>query len=147
MISGGQFVARLAEYFGLLTKQRLHGLTVIVRELPVIDMDELAVPAPVQAPQLPPAAGLDRSLPQRVARLKEEVHGMRGALGEQIEVLECMACEFSRFPTWTVTSLSHMMDRVGVRYTSYSDYQIPYVRCTGHRTNDVSTLAPQQPEP
>nr|GEU56781.1 hypothetical protein [Tanacetum cinerariifolium] len=29
MISGGQFVARLAEHFGLLTKERLQGLTVI----------------------------------------------------------------------------------------------------------------------
>ncbi|GJV01267.1 hypothetical protein Tco_1334836 [Tanacetum coccineum] len=41
MISGGQFVARLAEHFGLLTKERLHWLTVIVRDLPVIDMAEL----------------------------------------------------------------------------------------------------------
>ncbi|GKF15557.1 hypothetical protein Tco_0057019, partial [Tanacetum coccineum] len=38
MISRGQFVARLAEHFGLLTEERLQGLTVIVRELPVIDM-------------------------------------------------------------------------------------------------------------
>ncbi|GJR38479.1 hypothetical protein Tco_1214163 [Tanacetum coccineum] len=29
MISGGQFVARLAEHFGLLTEQRLYGLTMI----------------------------------------------------------------------------------------------------------------------
>ncbi|GKF41247.1 hypothetical protein Tco_0124589, partial [Tanacetum coccineum] len=41
MISGGQFVARLAEHFGLLTEERLQGLTVIVRDLPMIDMAEL----------------------------------------------------------------------------------------------------------
>ncbi|GJU69993.1 hypothetical protein Tco_1256252 [Tanacetum coccineum] len=41
MISGGQFVACLAEYFGLLTKERLQGLTMIVRDLPVIDMTEI----------------------------------------------------------------------------------------------------------
>ncbi|GKC86967.1 hypothetical protein Tco_1147616, partial [Tanacetum coccineum] len=41
MISRGQFVARLAEHFGLLTKERLQGLTMIVRDLPVIDMAEL----------------------------------------------------------------------------------------------------------
>ncbi|GKF00765.1 hypothetical protein Tco_0027688 [Tanacetum coccineum] len=41
MISGGQFVSCLAEHFGLLTKERLQGLTMIVRDLPVIDMDEL----------------------------------------------------------------------------------------------------------
>ncbi|GJZ79101.1 hypothetical protein Tco_0643938 [Tanacetum coccineum] len=41
MISGYQFVARLAEHFGLLTKERLQGLTVILRDLPIIDMAEL----------------------------------------------------------------------------------------------------------
>ncbi|GKD28230.1 hypothetical protein Tco_1239008, partial [Tanacetum coccineum] len=116
MISGGQFVARLAEHFGLLTKERLQGLTVIVRELLVIDMVELvrlqiyeeiddtwdwvaprperhqvvtagapeatkdtpegtlAIPAPVQAPQPPPpAAGLARTMAQRLGRLEEEM--------------------------------------------------------------------------
>ncbi|GJV18833.1 hypothetical protein Tco_1367853 [Tanacetum coccineum] len=41
MISGGQFVALLAKHFGLLTKERLLGLTVIVQDLPVIDMAKL----------------------------------------------------------------------------------------------------------
>ncbi|GJZ39957.1 hypothetical protein Tco_0586520 [Tanacetum coccineum] len=40
-ISGGQFVARLAEHFGLLTAEILGGLTVIAPELPIIDMTEL----------------------------------------------------------------------------------------------------------
>ncbi|GJS74291.1 zf-CCHC domain-containing protein [Tanacetum coccineum] len=129
MISGGQFVARLAEHFGLLTEERLYGLTVIVRDLPMIDMAKLVrlqiceelddtwawlapglerqqvaaagalevaegapdvdegdqvVSAPVQAPQ-PPAAGPTRTMAQRLARLEEDVHGMRGELGEQRE--------------------------------------------------------------
>nr|GEW14467.1 hypothetical protein [Tanacetum cinerariifolium] len=71
MISRGQFVAHLAEHFRLLTKQRLQGLTVIVRDLLVIDMADLA-------PQLPPAAGPTRSLPHRVAILEKEVHGCEG---------------------------------------------------------------------
>ncbi|GKC51231.1 hypothetical protein Tco_1073976, partial [Tanacetum coccineum] len=72
-ISGGQFVARLAEHFGLLIAEILGGLTVISPEIQIIDMDELpdavvgaptvdedgpaidegdqAVLAPVQAPQ------------------------------------------------------------------------------------------------
>ncbi|GJU40881.1 hypothetical protein Tco_1193838 [Tanacetum coccineum] len=41
LISGGQFVARLAEHFGLLTKERLQGLMVTAPALPIIDMDEL----------------------------------------------------------------------------------------------------------
>ncbi|GKF43623.1 hypothetical protein Tco_0130175, partial [Tanacetum coccineum] len=64
---------------------RLQGLTVIVRDLPVIDMAELAILAPVQAPHPPKAVGPAKSLPHRVARLEEEVNGMREALGEQRE--------------------------------------------------------------
>ncbi|GKE55112.1 hypothetical protein Tco_1490268 [Tanacetum coccineum] len=40
-ISGEQFVARLAEHFGLLTAEILGGLMVISLELPIIDMAEL----------------------------------------------------------------------------------------------------------
>ncbi|GJV81420.1 hypothetical protein Tco_1517290 [Tanacetum coccineum] len=40
-IFGGQFVARLAEHFGLLTAEILGGLTVIALKLPIIDMGEL----------------------------------------------------------------------------------------------------------
>ncbi|GJY92327.1 hypothetical protein Tco_0508109 [Tanacetum coccineum] len=77
-----------------------------------------AVPAPVQAPQPPPTAQ-GRTIPQRLAR----------------------------FTTWTVTSLSLMMDQSGVRYTGYSNYQIPYQRYTRRRTDDANTSAPQQPDP
>ncbi|GKF73357.1 hypothetical protein Tco_0219689, partial [Tanacetum coccineum] len=40
-ITGRQFVARLAEHFGLLTAEILRGLTVIAPELQIIDMAEL----------------------------------------------------------------------------------------------------------
>ncbi|GKB20035.1 hypothetical protein Tco_0853958 [Tanacetum coccineum] len=100
MISRGQFIARLAKHFGLLTKQRLQGLTPdattgtleVTEGAPDVDEGAQAVPAPVQAPQPPPAT----------------------AQGEQREVLDSMARDFSRFTTWTVTSLSRMMDHAGV---------------------------------
>ncbi|GKF67776.1 hypothetical protein Tco_0197455, partial [Tanacetum coccineum] len=40
-MSGGHFIARLTEHFGLLTEEILLGLTVVVRDLTEIDMDEL----------------------------------------------------------------------------------------------------------
>ncbi|GJY20238.1 hypothetical protein Tco_0392804 [Tanacetum coccineum] len=40
-ISCGQFVARLAEHFGLLTAEILGGLTVTTPKLPIINMAEL----------------------------------------------------------------------------------------------------------
>ncbi|GKD71440.1 hypothetical protein Tco_1325530 [Tanacetum coccineum] len=97
LISGGQFVARLAEHFGLLTEERLRGLTIIAPALSVIDMAELpdaatgvpgaaqdapavdegnqAVLAPVQVPQQPPPPppAVGRTMPQRLGRLEEEV--------------------------------------------------------------------------
>ncbi|GJU25420.1 hypothetical protein Tco_1164041 [Tanacetum coccineum] len=41
-MSGVHFVVRLAEHFGLITEESLRGLTVVVRNLTVIDMDKLA---------------------------------------------------------------------------------------------------------
>ncbi|GJW96236.1 hypothetical protein Tco_0178044 [Tanacetum coccineum] len=41
LISGRQFVARLAEHFRLFTKERLQGLTVTAHALPIVDMAEL----------------------------------------------------------------------------------------------------------
>ncbi|GJU03980.1 hypothetical protein Tco_1114318 [Tanacetum coccineum] len=89
----GQFVARLAEHSGLMNADILGRLTVIVPELPVIDMTELAsaptdaedapiidegdqaILTPVQAlqqpPPPPPAAA--RTIPQRLGRLEEDL--------------------------------------------------------------------------
>ncbi|GJX00836.1 hypothetical protein Tco_0184749 [Tanacetum coccineum] len=164
MISRGEFVARLAKHFRLFTEMRLQGLTVIVRELSVIDMAELVrlqICEEIDDTWAWVASGPER---QQVAaagtrevaedapivdkgRLEEDVHGLRGALGEQREVLDSMACNFSRFTTWTVTGLSWMMDQAGVKYTSYADFQISYVRRTKHRTDDASTSTPQHPDP
>ncbi|GJS70964.1 hypothetical protein Tco_0703805 [Tanacetum coccineum] len=120
-IFGRQFVAHLAEHFGLLTMETLRGLTVIAPKLLIIDMAELvrlqickqlddtwawvamgpkrqpdatagalgvaqdapiideggqADPAPIQAaPPPPPVAA--RTMPQRMARLEEDVHEIR----------------------------------------------------------------------
>ncbi|GKB34788.1 hypothetical protein Tco_0879730 [Tanacetum coccineum] len=103
----------LDEYFGLLTAKILGGLTVIALELPIIDMAKLvrlhisvqfddtwawvaigqerqslmlwlADPTPIHAPPPPPA--LARIIPQRMARLEEDVHKIRGVLTEQREV-------------------------------------------------------------
>ncbi|GJY30240.1 hypothetical protein Tco_0413735 [Tanacetum coccineum] len=148
------YVAGLAEHFGLLTKERLQGLTIISPALPIIDMAELVklqlcielgdtlagVPTgparqeggaggvAEEAPITPKGGDEDGEIPQavpppprtqgeRIARLEEEVHGVREALQGQREVLDSMARDFSRFSTWTITSLARMMDRAGVPYT------------------------------
>ncbi|GKE11713.1 hypothetical protein Tco_1415264 [Tanacetum coccineum] len=161
----GQFVARLAEHFGLLTVEILGELMVISPELPIIDMAEQpdvvvgapgvdqdapvideggqADPAPVQAPPPPPPAAA-RTMPQRMARLEEDVHEIRGTLAEQCEVISAMGLDFSRFCTWTTTSLVRMMDGAGVTYTSYSKTPREYTRRVRCRTEGVSTSTAQQ---
>ncbi|GKE24525.1 hypothetical protein Tco_1436037, partial [Tanacetum coccineum] len=41
-LSGGHFIGRLAHHFGLVSDDRLRGLSVVTRELPLIDMGELS---------------------------------------------------------------------------------------------------------
>ncbi|GKF20079.1 hypothetical protein Tco_0068717, partial [Tanacetum coccineum] len=102
-ISGGQFVARLAEHFRLLTTEILRGLTIIAPELPIIDMGperqpdalagapRVAQDAPIvdegsqaySAPlQVPPPPVATRTMPQRMAKLEEDVHEIHRALTE-----------------------------------------------------------------
>ncbi|GKB93791.1 hypothetical protein Tco_0979928 [Tanacetum coccineum] len=168
-ISGGQFIARLAEHFGLLTAEILEGLTItaliqiidmaelpdvaagaleVAQDAPIIDEGGQADSAPTHAPP-PPAAA--RTMIQRMARLEANVHEISGTLTEQRELISAMAHDFSRFCTWTTTSLTRMMDREGVTYKSYSETLREYTRHVRCRTYGASTSAaqqdPQQPDP
>ncbi|GJV41073.1 hypothetical protein Tco_1419513, partial [Tanacetum coccineum] len=40
-LSRGHFIGRLAHHFGLVSDDRLRGLSIVTRELPIIDMGEL----------------------------------------------------------------------------------------------------------
>nr|GFB66356.1 hypothetical protein [Tanacetum cinerariifolium] len=140
IISGGQFIARLAEHFGLLTEERLHGLTLIVRDLPVIDMAELA------------RLQISWTMAQRLARVEEEVHEIRGALGKQHEVMDAMARDFSRFTVWVAGGISQLLDSAGATYVWYFETHVPSQRRrVKQRTREASTLAAlldeDQPDP
>nr|GEX61513.1 hypothetical protein [Tanacetum cinerariifolium] len=141
---GDTSFGRLAAHFGLVSDEGLMGLTIISRKPSLIDMDKLVKlnicarlsdtwawvasgPESTHVGTLAtPAASLTKTIAQRLSRLEEEVYSLRGDMGEQRGVLYSMAYDFSRFSTWTVTSLSHMIYQSEVRYTSYSDFQIPY---------------------
>nr|GEU60295.1 hypothetical protein [Tanacetum cinerariifolium]GEU60377.1 hypothetical protein [Tanacetum cinerariifolium] len=132
LISGGQFVARLAEHFRLLTKERLRGLTAWVtmglKRQPdaaagaprfgqddlVTDEGDQAVPKPVQEPPPPPATA--RTMPQRMARLEEDVHKIREALADQREVIGTMARDFLRFTVWAANGIAQLLDSARVAY-------------------------------
>ncbi|GKD81447.1 hypothetical protein Tco_1348286, partial [Tanacetum coccineum] len=67
-----------------------------------------------------------RTQGKRISILEEEVHGMREALQGQREVLDSMASDFSRFTTWTVTSIARLMDKADVPYMTYSESLVKY---------------------
>ncbi|GKE17954.1 hypothetical protein Tco_1425531 [Tanacetum coccineum] len=128
MISGGQFVTCLAKHFGLLTEERLQGLTVIVRDLPKIDMAELVRLQICEELDdtwaWPPA----QTMAQRLARVEEEVHEIRGALGEQRELMDDMARDLSRFTMWAARGISQLLDSARATYIWYSETRVPYQR-------------------
>ncbi|GJT89429.1 hypothetical protein Tco_1071146 [Tanacetum coccineum] len=126
-ISGGQFVARLAEHFGLLTAKILRGLTVIAPKLPIIDIGELVrlqicieiVDTWAWPPPPPPAAA--RTVSQRLWRLEEEVQGL---------------CR-------------DLMDASGLTYQEFDgtlrgSSPVSFQRCTKQRTGEASTSTAQQ---
>nr|GEU57625.1 integrase, catalytic region, zinc finger, CCHC-type, peptidase aspartic, catalytic [Tanacetum cinerariifolium] len=93
----------LARYLRLFSSRRKHGAMIseerqhvavagtpkTIEDAPVADEGAPAVPAPVQAPQPPhPAAGLVRTMAQTLAQVEENVHEIRGTLGEQREVVQ-----------------------------------------------------------
>ncbi|GJU64935.1 hypothetical protein Tco_1246770 [Tanacetum coccineum] len=142
-ISGGQFVARLAEHFGLLTAEILGGLTVISPELLIIDMAKLhdttarslavaedapvvdkgdqAVLAPVQAPQQPPPSppAAARTMPQRLGRLEEDVQGLRRDVGSLCGLVERSMTDQGRFSTWLMTCMTQLMDASELTYQAF----------------------------
>ncbi|GKB32458.1 hypothetical protein Tco_0871859 [Tanacetum coccineum] len=109
-MSKGYFIGHLAEHFGLVSDEGLMGLSVIahawvapgLERQPIVvagapevaegalDVDEgaQAILVPVQAPQPPPSAASTRTMEQRLSRLEEEVHSLRGDMGEQRELLD-----------------------------------------------------------
>ncbi|GKC83359.1 hypothetical protein Tco_1139076, partial [Tanacetum coccineum] len=159
-ISGGQFVARLAENFGLLTAEILGGLTVIAPELPIIDMVELpdaaagapavaedastvdegdhAVLAPGQAPQQPPPPPpppVARTVPQRLGRLEEDVQGLRRDVGSLRGLVERSMNDQGRFSTWMITCMTQLMDASGLAYQTFDETfrgssPLAFQRCT-----------------
>nr|GFB81688.1 hypothetical protein [Tanacetum cinerariifolium] len=59
---------------------------------PVVDEGASAIPAPVQVPHTPPpVTRLARNMAHRLARVEEDVHEIRGALGEKL-----IACSIVR---------------------------------------------------
>nr|GEY42596.1 hypothetical protein [Tanacetum cinerariifolium] len=68
----------------------------VLEDAPVANEGALAILAPIQAPQPPPpAAKLAQTMTQRLTGVEKDVRENREALGEQREILDIMARDFS----------------------------------------------------
>nr|GEZ62134.1 hypothetical protein [Tanacetum cinerariifolium] len=86
-----------------------------------------------------------RTMPQRMARLEEDVYEIRVALTEQHEVIGAMAMDFSKFTVWAFSDIEQLLDSAQTTCTPYFETHIPYERHRfRQRTVEASTFTAQQ---
>ncbi|GJY84385.1 hypothetical protein Tco_0497761 [Tanacetum coccineum] len=158
-LSGGHFIRRLALHFGLVSKEGLRGLHVVIRELPLIDLHKLGrlhictsqaakkVSQEILAPaKAPPPTPQPRTMSQRIERIEEEVHDLwRDVVGLR-GVVESFTTEQSRVSTWLITWMIQLMDASGQTYqpfdsTLIGSLRLSFQRRIRPRTGDASTFA------
>ncbi|GKA38481.1 hypothetical protein Tco_0731032 [Tanacetum coccineum] len=152
MIFGGQYVARLAEHFGLLTKERLQGLTVIVRDLPIIDMTELVrfqICKEIDDTSAWVSPGLERQ-PGAAAgtpKAAEDAHvADEGAQAVPTPVQAPQPPPPASRPARTMAQRLASVEEDVHEIQRVLDFQIPYVRCARRKTNGANTSTAQQDE-
>nr|GEV95023.1 reverse transcriptase domain-containing protein [Tanacetum cinerariifolium] len=111
----------------------------------IVNEGAQADPAPTQAPQPPPPS--PRTIPQRIARLEEEVQELRQSTVGLREDVDRSIIDQGRFTTWMVSCMTQLVDTSGRTYQAFDNAlvgssQLPYQRRTRHRTSDASTSAP-----
>nr|GEX03157.1 hypothetical protein [Tanacetum cinerariifolium] len=130
-ISGGQFVARLAKLFGLLTAEVLRGLTVIAPELSIIDMGELVrliICEQLDGTWAWVALGLERQpdaadgAPEAVEDAPvddQEVQGFHRDVRSLRGLVERSMTDQGRFSTWMISCMVQLMDASGLTYQAF----------------------------
>ncbi|GJT81729.1 hypothetical protein Tco_1056071 [Tanacetum coccineum] len=165
LISRAQFVAQLAEHFRLLTEERHWGLTVIMRELPVIDMAELvrlqiymeiddtwewvalgperqpdaAAGAPEAAEDAPIADEGDQAVPATV-QAPQQPPPPPPATG----LVQRSMTDQGIFSTWMISCMTQLMEASGQTYQAFDgtfqgSSPAAFQRCTRQRTDGAST--------
>ncbi|GJX97530.1 hypothetical protein Tco_0353328 [Tanacetum coccineum] len=142
-LSGGHFIGCLAAHFGLVSDQGLRGLSVVTRELLLLDLHELG----------------RLSICERIGDMwawvspgpKRQLNTAAGALGaaEDAPAVDkgCQANPAPAFATWMVSCITQLMDASGRTYHAFDSTligssRLPYQRRTRRRTGDASTSAP-----
>ncbi|GJS83428.1 hypothetical protein Tco_0749969 [Tanacetum coccineum] len=169
-LSGGHFIRRLADHFGLGSDEGLRGLFVISQELlawvapgperqpdaavgahkaakdaPANNEVAQADPAPAQA-HPPPPAPQPRTMSQRIERIEEEMSELQQNVVGLREVVESSITEQTGVSTWMISCMTQLMDTSSRTYQAFDSTLVgssrfPYQRRTHRRTDDASTSA------
>ncbi|GKB44356.1 hypothetical protein Tco_0889298 [Tanacetum coccineum] len=151
-LSGGHFIRRLAHHFGLVSNDGLRGLSVMARELPLIDMGELVVAAgaPKAAEDAPAVDEGGQAVPAPVlGRLEEEVQGLRRDVESLRGLMERLMTDQGRFSTWMISCMAELMDASRLTYQAFDgtfrgSSPAAFQRCTRQKTSEASTSTAQQ---
>ncbi|GJY04918.1 hypothetical protein Tco_0370858 [Tanacetum coccineum] len=124
-LSGGHFIGRLAAHFRLVGDHGLRGLVVVVSELPVIDLHELA------------RLSICSRLEEEVCGMRQSVVGLRG-------VLESSIIEQTQVSTWMISCMTQLMDASGRTYKAFDSTlvgssKLSYERRVRPKTGEAST--------
>ncbi|GKA76960.1 hypothetical protein Tco_0783421, partial [Tanacetum coccineum] len=116
------------------------------KDAPAVDECSQADPTPMQVPQPQPPA--PRTMPQRIARLEEEVQELRRSIIGLLGDVDRSITDQGMFTTWMVSCITQLMDASGRTYQAFDNTlvgssQLPYQRRTRRRTDDASTSTPQ----
>ncbi|GJU72925.1 hypothetical protein Tco_1264330 [Tanacetum coccineum] len=107
-LSGGHFIGRLAHHFGLVSDDGLRGLSVVTREIPLVDMGELA------------ECHLWRW--RRLYRMRillavpaPDVRSLRG-------LVERSMTDQDRFSTWMISCMTQLMETSELTYQAFDGF-------------------------
>nr|GEY22503.1 hypothetical protein [Tanacetum cinerariifolium] len=120
-LSGGHFIGHLAHHFGLVSDDGLRGLSIMTRELPLINMGELVkLNICMKAPPPPPAA-VGRTMPWRLGRLEEQMQGLRQDVRSLRRLLERSMTDQDRFSTWMISCMTQLMEASKSTYQAFDE--------------------------
>ncbi|GKD67792.1 hypothetical protein Tco_1321882 [Tanacetum coccineum] len=160
-LSRGHFIGCLAHHFGLVSDDGMRGLSVVARELPLIDMGKLVklnicmeigddwawvAPGPKRQPNAaasaPRAAKDAPAVDEGNQAIPAPVQAPSPPLAAARTMTQWMAKleEDTRF----LGGITRILDSTRASYTPLSETHVPYQRRVKRRTDGASTSAAQQ---
>nr|GEZ00451.1 hypothetical protein [Tanacetum cinerariifolium] len=133
-LSGGHFIVYLAAHFGLVRDEELRSLSMITRELPMIDLHKLvrlnicmrlgdtwAWVSLGPDRQSNATVGAPEAARDALAVDEEDVHELRQSIVGLRRDVDRLITDQGRFATWIVSCMTQLMDASGHTYQAFNN--------------------------